>query len=372
MQRTELAPKFRHVVHVFHPILGSRSFCGIVGTLVARVILVGATVSVSAQPQNAAWFFGSYAGLDFSAGIPVAVFDGQHAGSACGSVCDTLGELLCYVGPDVMFNSQHDTLPNGNALYGDQMRMSPIVIPFPGHPSEYFAFVAKSGGYPDYDPKAFYHWVDISANSGDGLCIEKVVVLNDSVSTMVTAIPHANGTDYWAIFHEWGSNKFLSYLVNSAGVDSIPVESEAGEVHYDPVGFAVTAIGFLKPSADGTQLVLAKTRLSASDCYLDLFDFDPTSGVVSGQLRIADHERFYAAEFSPNGQVLYATLFRCDPLETNDLIQFDISVQDSASINSSRLVLHAAPNQTNCDGAMGVIAQGPDRRLYVALNTVPY
>ncbi|MBP6573589.1 MAG: hypothetical protein KA230_03995, partial [Flavobacteriales bacterium] len=94
--------------------------------------------------------------------------------------------------------------------------------------------------------------------------------------------------------------------------------------------------------------------------------------VVSGQLRIADHDRFYAAEFSPNGQVLYATLFRCDPLETNDLIQFDISVQDSASISSSRLVLHAAPYQTNCDGAMGVIAQGPDRRLYVALNTVPY
>ena len=323
--------------------------------------------SLTAQQRNFIWYFGSYAGLDFHTDPPTILLDGRYSGgSACGSICDTSGALLFYNEPDTIYTAQHDTMTWGTDLYGDPVSSSGIVVPWPDHPFVYYIFMAKGPGSPDYDPGAFYHRVDMSYFGGSGACVQKAVPLHDSVVTMVTAIPHGNGTDYWALFHEWGSDKFLAFLVGANGLVTTPVISSAGEIHH--LVSATEGVGFMRPSSDGTQLAVCKYRNLGGPGYLDLFAFDPWTGAVSYRTRVESEQKFFALEFSPNGQFLYATIFNCDIALTNDIVQYDISVIDSAAIAASRTVLYAATYQTNCDGSFGVPALAPDNKIYVAIR----
>ena len=72
--------------------------------------------------QNAAnwWYFGQNAGLDFSSGSPVAVFNGQlKTSEGCATISDNNGNLLFYTDGVTAYNNQHTAMPNGNGLMGN-------------------------------------------------------------------------------------------------------------------------------------------------------------------------------------------------------------------------------------------------------------
>src|SRR6185295_6032512 len=80
--------------------------------------------------------------------------------------------------------------------------------------------------------------VDMSQNGGLGDVVAATrntllwgPPLHTKVTEKLTAARHANGTDYWIVVHEWGSNHFLSFAVTCGGISSIPVVSAVGAVH---------------------------------------------------------------------------------------------------------------------------------------------
>ncbi len=63
------------------------------------------------------WYFGNNAGITFNTpdGSPQAVFDGQiNQYEGCASISDYNGNLLFYTDGVTVWNSMHDTMPNGN------------------------------------------------------------------------------------------------------------------------------------------------------------------------------------------------------------------------------------------------------------------
>ena len=128
------------------------------------------------------------------------------------------------------------------------------------------------------------------------------------------------------ITHEWDSDKFYAYNVTKFGMTS-PVVSAVGTVHGGHKSERDNAIGYLKASPDGHRLALAIEQKK----MIELFDFDNATGVVSNARSYTSKlpgVNPYGIEFSPNSQLLYATIFevhgREKPVRPSFIVQFDL------------------------------------------------
>src|SRR5690606_37559289 len=105
------------------------------------------TISTYAQEHNI-WYFGTYAGLDFNSGVPVALTDGQlntMEGSA--SIADSNGNLLFYTNGVSVWNKNHEIMENGTGLMGDSSSIqSALIVLKPGSNTIYYIFTVAAGG----------------------------------------------------------------------------------------------------------------------------------------------------------------------------------------------------------------------------------
>ena len=117
------------------------------------IIFLFTVLASPAQAQNQAniWYFGYGAGLDFSAGSPVAIAGGQiTAYEGCATACDaTSGLLKFYTDGIKVWDKNHTQMPNGFGLYGDNFSSaSALIVPQPGNPNIYFIFTTTSYAVP--------------------------------------------------------------------------------------------------------------------------------------------------------------------------------------------------------------------------------
>ena len=94
------------------------------------------------QKEADRWYFGKYAGLNFSNGAPVPLHDGQMVtNEGCATINDKNGNLLFYTNGEKVWNRNHQVMPNGTGLMGGySSTQSAIVVPFPGNDSMYYIF----------------------------------------------------------------------------------------------------------------------------------------------------------------------------------------------------------------------------------------
>jgi gliding motility-associated-like protein len=299
--------------------------------------------------QNEAnyWYFGKYAGLNFNSGNPVAVVDGQlNTTEGCATISNNLGQLLFYTDGNTVWNKNHVVMQNGIGLLGNiSSTQSAIIVPKPGSASIYYIFTAGlvSTIYPTRG--IHYSEVDMSLDSGLGaVTATKNIQLLYEACEKLTAVKHGNNNDIWVIAHGWENDEFHSYLVSSAGVSS-PVTSHAGIV--------VTALdfrnsfGYLKASPNGSKLFSCNYSLKS-----ELFDYDNTTGIVSNPISFnvaeANSYRFYGAEFSPSGEILYLTADY-----TYGVFQYNLLASDiESSLNLIPSVLTPFALQLGPDGKM--------------------
>jgi len=72
------------------------------------VTVVFATSLFSQGREGTIWYFGTYAGVDFNSGSPVALLDGQlQTQEGCATICDPNGNLLFYTDGSVMFGTRY-------------------------------------------------------------------------------------------------------------------------------------------------------------------------------------------------------------------------------------------------------------------------
>ena len=324
------------------------------GFLIAGLLLMVAW-QATAQNQANNWYFGDYAGLNFSTGNPAPILDGAlSTWEGCSSISGDNGNIRFYTDGITVWDKHNEIMPNGTGLMGNpSSTQSGIIVPKPGSNNLYYIFtIDEVGSSPSGGTNGLrYSLVDMNMNGFLGEVVDTVknVLLTDPMCEKLTAIGHANGTDIWVISQKWGTNDFYSYLVTSTGVIETPVISSAGVVIQ---GDVENAKGYMKVSPDGTKLAKANSGLNS----VEIFDFSTTTGMVSDQNVITDNSfggHAYGIEFSPNGHLLYVNTWKSNPGRL--LAQYDLTAPD---VVGSKVQI--------ATGTEGALQLAPDNRIYVA------
>lgn len=327
------------------------------------------------QKQNYIWDFGWNSSLNFNGNTPVASISSILAGGdlAAGSVCDANGNLLFYTDGDNFYNRNNGMMPNGQDVTGNYYVFANVVwpptwesphgvqiIPVPGMPNKYYVFATLLSYSWDplnapmpYNGYMYYSVVDMSLNGGlgDVEAGQKGVFFDSGFASPIAGVV-GNDCNYWLITHASDTNIFKTYKITSAGIDHTPVISQIG--FSEPLVYS----GALTVSPDRTKIALGSgyNNNSNNQVYAtQLFDFDPTTGIVSN-LFFSNGLMGTQIAFSPDNTKLYI-------LDDWALFQYDLS---NNNVNSYFI------DEVTSEYGMRL---GPDGKIYFSAylqNTGPW
>lgn len=314
--------------------------------LLTLLLISGIVPFATAQNEADKWFFGTGAALDFSSGSPVVISSPMNTSEGTAAVSDATGKLRFFTNGVDVYDSTKTIMPNGTGLMGDvSTTQSALIVPNPAASSQYYIFTAGADGAGDFR----YSIVNMTLNGGlgDVVLASKNTLLTDSITEKIAAVSDgANGI--WIVTHKWGTNQFYSYHLTSAGL-AAPVITSVGTVHNTSA--IQNTYGQLKFNNCGTRLACA---VGYQD-FVELFDFNLITGVVSNPMNINMSDNVYGVEFSASGTYLYVTSY----LSTAKLSQFNITLATLPLIMASKVPLSAT------DDLYG-LQLGPDGKIYVS------
>lgn len=291
------------------------------------LFFIGFLHLAQSQKEAAIWYFGRNAGIDFNSGTPVALTDGAlFTDEGCSTISDSAGNLLFYSDGITVWNRNHQIMVNGTGLLGhDSSTQSALIVPRPNTPNIYYIFTVDKQAGPN---GMHYSEVDMTLDGGLGAITGlKNVRLMDRSTEKVTAVQNANGSDIWVIGHPWDSNRFYSYSVTAAGLNTTPVESPTPlTLTYPPNSSGTNAsAGQLKVSPDGTKIAMCTVTEG-----VHVFDFDSQTGSIGNMIQISSRQPSYGLEFSPSGKRIYTTV--TTPFSyVQPLYQYDLEAPDIAA-----------------------------------------
>lgn len=79
------------------------------------LVLLTGRITANAQYENV-WAFGDSAGINFNTGIPVPIITSTNTIEGSASVCDANGQLLFYTEGTLVWDRNHQLMPNGSDL----------------------------------------------------------------------------------------------------------------------------------------------------------------------------------------------------------------------------------------------------------------
>lgn len=315
-------------------------------------ILILFSTSLFAQNEANVWYFGDHAGLDFNSGAPIALTDGMiNSWEGTSSVSDANGSILFYTDGIWVWDKNHNIMPNGFSLGGGSSSTQSALITYLPANNLYYIFTVQEESSPT--DNLSYSIVDMALNNGNGDVTVKNVLLISQATEKLNAVSNSTSTGAWIMTHGNGNNSFYGFLLNSSGVDSVPVISTIGQ----SFGLNGDNIGQLKFSPDGKKLAVAAWNSN----FVELFDFNSTTGIVSNNIYINMSfaaNGVYGLEFSPASNFLYAA-----NLNPGIIYQWDIASNNSAVVNSSIQQVGNAASSSR-----GALQLGPDKKIYVAQN----
>lgn len=342
------------------------------------------SIVLSIYSQNSAdirrtyhWYFGNGAGLDFSNGEPVEIINSpMEAVEGCASISDTCGNLLFYTDGDTVWDRNNNVMPNGTGLLGCwSSTQNSLIIPLPGNDSLYYIFLTDCGEHLGANGLR-YSIVNMNLNSGFGTVIQKNTLLFAPAMEKLAATYHANNKDIWILgvdrCHIAPCTDFIfsyyAFLLTEIGVNPTPIISSS------LVHFPKLEDSYLRFSHKGDMI--ANIWHSAIYDYdtIEIGYFNNDLGVIT-DLIILDsengdvHYEPYGLVFSPDDSKFYASFYDVAsdyPDWHSKIYQYDISTYDSASIVSSKTLIHYA-DSTNPDLPEYLGMQvGSDGRIYIA------
>ncbi len=288
------------------------------------------------------------------------------------SVCTNEGSLLIYSNGCFICNGHNEIIENGESInegvvfdiqcdtnsfgYTSGFQ-SMMTLALPGSDSLYYIFHKRIYYFFNpFDVKSLdllYTVIDMSANGGKGKVIAKnQIAYQDTFSFgEMTAVRHANGTDWWLVSPGDRNNKYFVFRFDASGIelehtfalgDSTPPAGEGG--------------GQALFSPDGGKYIRFNPKNKVR-----MFDFDRTTGVLSNFQHInvdfgAYHPFDGGFAISPSGQFIYISVKRY-------LYQLDLWAED---IEASQQLVgeydgYADPLAAN----FGKCLAGPDCKIYV-------
>ena len=231
--------------------------------------------------------------LDFNDTPPHFYLDFKEANfyAYSTSLCDSIGNLLFYSDGLSIWNSENDTLENGNGLnpglFADLSLshhqsypsfLSGQCIPDPGRPNTFYMIheAIDTIGESIIVDKLYYTLIDMQANSGSGKVLEKNVLLREGDLTYFGLCKHGNGRDWWLVVSDRHINNYLIYAITSDGIHFFQ------EIYLGPefINEEFVSLGLFSPN--GEKYVRADTYSGPV-----ILDFDRCTGKISNPKRIS-------------------------------------------------------------------------------------
>jgi len=254
--------------------------------------------------------------------VPYSILDFNDTNAG---ICDNQGNLLFYFnGQDIEDVSFAEMLNGSNindapAHIGYDLPQGAIILPWPGHPDHYVLFHKTLGtswfGWGAYELR--YSVIDMNGNNELGEVVQRrrFLLYEPLAFGQLTATKHANGRDWWLLENPRNSNLYYRYLIDSYGVQRME-----DQVIGEPVN---TGLGQAVFSPDGRFYVRFNTISATLGCYLNIYEFDRCTGLLSNPLsQHLDIPAFAGGvAISPNSQYLYITT-------TPQIDQYDLQSPD--------------------------------------------
>ena len=306
------------------------------------------------QKETANWFFGEYAGLNFNNKTPVAQVGKLATREGCAAISNDKGALLFYTDGSTIWNRNHQIMPNGVDLFGNNSStQSAIIIPNPKEKNIYYVFtvdqaekVDRSQGQKGLN----YSIIDMNLDNGNGDVVtgtkNRHLITYDTndnkqsdwkCSEKIAATLHGDGTAYWVL--TYFVDTFYAFKIDENGLSETPVQSKVNNlipiVEWQDESFLtnVSSVGYLKISPNGEKIGIAhsftaQNRISGKAF---LYDFDNTTGMVSpAGTQLIGGTYPYGIEFSPKSRKLYITTSNYvtnrgqESFEGSNLYQFNV------------------------------------------------
>ncbi|MEL4455851.1 T9SS type B sorting domain-containing protein [Lutimonas vermicola] len=319
------------------------------------------------QKETANWFFGQYAGLNFSSRTPVAQKGNLNTLEGCASISNAKGALLFYTDGSTIWNRNHEVMPNGTGLFGQKSStQAAIIVPKPESKNIYYVFTVSRAEYLEIGEVKNginYSIVDMNLNNGKGDVIPEAKNIhlvtydqNDAEqkewkgSEKISATLHFDGISYWIL--TYFVDTFYAFKLDENGLNETPVKTKVNDVIPIVVSKTNTtlvnlsSIGYLKLSPNGKKIAIAHsfTGQSSTSGRVFLYDFDPETGKTSTNgTRLISSTYPYGVEFSPKSRKVYVstntyvTNRGISYFQGSNVYQFDL---ESQNILGSRVEIH--------------------------------
>lgn len=324
-----------------------------------------------AQFTDRYWAFGDSAGIDFrNLSNPQPAWSILRARGTCVSICDSVGNLLCYAGTphvDLWFsggtyyfgyvvNKNHEIMEGGDSLAAATLYQEMIMVPDPGNINRFYLFHAGITTTPI--PGFYYSVIDLSYNGGLGKVVQKNVQLhNFPVSDGLAAVKHGNGRDWWIVFKPYDVNgptdEIYEYLLTDQGLSG-PFVKHVGTG-------TITNLVRLEFSKQGDRLALFDSNYN-----FQLFFFDRCTGTIGNtvDVNLSPGGPFFAVwwscVFSPDASKMYTTIIYDGPGDSlSYLVQYDLNASNIFSSADTLYTFHGPV-------IAGFVQRGPDDKIYLS------
>lgn len=293
--------------------------------ILSTILVMGVISALNAQLQNSNWYFGDQAALNFpdvTGTLPPTILT-NNAMSTTGSstsVSDSAGNLLFYSDGITVWNKNHQVMPNGTGLFGNQaVSQSVVIVPNPEGSNFYYIF-SNEGNIMGISG-IYYSEIDMNLDGGlgDVETARKNTLLREYTGERMTVIQNPNENSYWLVIFAPDNdptitNTFYSYKIDANGITlantstfTFPYpESQSklgGQMKISPDAQSLAMV-FNTSNIDQLGNIQAKS--------LYTFDFNNSTGEVTGMNSTfgleADVLYSYGIEFSPDSNLLYVSV----------------------------------------------------------------
>lgn len=313
-----------------------------------------------AQKEYNHWMLASKTRLDFSGGAPV-IYTYNYpqipgAAESGASISDTSGRLQFYTfeGRDI-YNRNHAVMANGTGIRAHvSVQQGELIIPSPRKNNTYFLITHQYPYYGVYGhaDTIYYSVVDMNANGGLGAVTKKNVVLNPrrAYDEKCTATWHYDRKRIWLLTHDWDTDEFYAYMVDSNGIDTTPVISRAGSPSLSQQA------GEMHVSDNGCYLTQTMRGGWGGQAFVEVLHFDNKTGKVGGTVFYDSSYAAWGSEFSDDNSRLYLT-----HNGYYGIYQYNMLAGSPAAIAASRTLI------TPTTIASYRLCRGPDNKIYVVI-----
>ncbi len=338
-------------------------------TILLLFLVLISVAYIYAQKEANVWYFGEKAGLDFNTGQPQILLGQVDTRFNCASISNTAGNFLFATDGEIIYNSEHQIMQNGNELNGARFASAGVLIlQKPGFDHLYYIFTV-----PDYldPPGLYYSVVDMMLDNGLGAVTqEKNIPLDAAWDALekLTSVKHTNGHDIWIIARKHEEDAYVNFLLTSSGI------SDEVVISYSPNRPVGILRGNMKVSYNKKYFISAYAGngipADDPDVRFDVNRFDASTGEIEFIYSISFQDGSNSpepnsVEFSPDSKLAYLCVWgystENDDGTEHRVYQYDMSlIEDSAQFaESSVLISH--------NGGSG-IQLSTDGKIYCGIN----